>query len=69
MKVSIILALIGISMGNDRLRNFRRYQKSAKNSRKVSSRGDRIPSTLHSTQWRQKGILLNFVSSEKFLFI
>ena len=53
MKVSIILALIGIAMGNDRLRNFRRYHKVAKSSRKVSSRSrsppaghDRIPSTL-----------------------
>ena len=39
MKFSIIFALIGIVMGNTRLRNFRRYQKAAKNARKVPSRG------------------------------
>ena len=43
MKVSIIFALVGIAMGNGRLRNFRRYQKAAKNARKVSSRGRPAP--------------------------
>jgi len=39
MKFSIIFALIGIVMGNTRLRNFRRYQKAAKNARKVRPHG------------------------------
>ena len=43
MKFSIIFALIGNAMGNTRLRNFRRYQKAAKNVRKVSPRGRPAP--------------------------
>ena len=43
MKFSIIFALAGIVMGNSRLRNFRRYQKAAKNARRVPSRGQPVP--------------------------
>ena len=43
MKFSIIFALAGIVIGNSRLRNFRRYQKAAKNARKVPSRGRPAP--------------------------
>jgi len=60
MKILIIFALAGIVMGNARLRNFRRYQKAAKNARQVPSRGRPAPAGRGQVQSTLSRVEKNF---------